>query len=197
VSTFRCIFAVLTIAIANLSYAWAPFGPKTYEDCVLDGMKGVQSDAAANATITACALKFQTQGNSSQNPKKSNMVRCGSEDVDRTEHARAEFPNPNDFGSLKIIRLAWEEPHNYSAPKVFRVYVQHSFPFDIEGFYLQGYKPDGSEDASYFCRGHIGANAVGYGTCSNIQESSKKFSVKSIVTPEMSTLALMKKLKKC
>lgn len=38
--------------------AWSPFGPKNYEDCVLDGIKNAKSDQAANAVMFACRKKF-------------------------------------------------------------------------------------------------------------------------------------------
>ena len=42
------------------------FGPSNYEECILDGMKGVKSDLAAKAVIGACARKFP-----SKNTKRS------------------------------------------------------------------------------------------------------------------------------
>lgn len=38
--------------------AWGPFGPKNFNDCVLDGMKGVTSDLAAQMVYRACQQKF-------------------------------------------------------------------------------------------------------------------------------------------
>lgn len=40
------------------AYAWNPFGPNSYEDCVLDGIKNAKSDQAANAVMFACRKKF-------------------------------------------------------------------------------------------------------------------------------------------
>lgn len=51
------IFFILTFTLIN-SYAWNPFGPKNYEDCVLDGIKNAKSDQAANAVMFACRKKF-------------------------------------------------------------------------------------------------------------------------------------------
>ena len=34
------------------------FGPSSYEECLLNNMKGVQSDAAAQAIVQACRIKF-------------------------------------------------------------------------------------------------------------------------------------------
>lgn len=37
---------------------WNPLAPKTYEDCVLKGMKGVSGDTAAMSVMGACRKKF-------------------------------------------------------------------------------------------------------------------------------------------
>lgn len=41
------------------------FGPKNFEDCILDGMKGVNNDTAANAVIYSCRQKFPNTSNTS------------------------------------------------------------------------------------------------------------------------------------
>jgi hypothetical protein len=40
------------------AYSQPLFGPKTYEDCILQNMKDVKSDDAAKAITSACAMKF-------------------------------------------------------------------------------------------------------------------------------------------
>ena len=176
--------------------AWNPFGPKSFEDCLLNNMKGVTSDQAANAVIAACKIKFPTQEKNSTSVS-SNKIKCGKYEVDKTENSRVEFPHPNKFGQLKIVKLGWEETYKYSETKVFKVYIQHSYPFDIGGFYLQGFKSDKSEDLSYYCLGNIGPNKVGFGTCSNVQSSSRTFAVSKVVTPSMNVLDLLKQLNEC
>ena len=53
---------VISICLALLTttnaYSWSLFGPKNYEDCVIDGMKGVTSDVAAKEIKQACRKKF-------------------------------------------------------------------------------------------------------------------------------------------
>ena len=51
------IFLILSFFAIN-SYAWNPFGPNSYEDCILDGIKNAKSDKAANAVVYACRKKF-------------------------------------------------------------------------------------------------------------------------------------------
>lgn len=51
------IFLIAIIFTIN-SYAWNPFGPNNFEDCVLDGIKNAKSDQAANAVMSVCRRKF-------------------------------------------------------------------------------------------------------------------------------------------
>ena len=102
---------------------------------------------------------------------------------------------PNIFGTMKVVKIAWETD-GYGQKK-FKAYVQHTYPFEIQGFYLQGYDAVSKEDASYWCGGNVSANAVGTAVCANVQTSSKTFGIKAVVTTEQNHLALMKKLKLC
>ncbi len=54
----KLLFAVVLTATINVP-AWAGwFGPDNYEECILDSMKGVTSNAAAVAIAQACRAKF-------------------------------------------------------------------------------------------------------------------------------------------
>lgn len=57
---FWLVFASLALIAPPLAQAqwWNPLAPKTYEDCVLKGMKGVSGDEAAYAVMRACRKKF-------------------------------------------------------------------------------------------------------------------------------------------
>ena len=56
------LFVLLPLALyvvyPSSAHSWNLFGPKNYEDCVLDGIKNAKSDQAANAVIHACSQKF-------------------------------------------------------------------------------------------------------------------------------------------
>lgn len=53
-----CTVFVIYLLLSSHALAWSPFGPKTYEDCILQGMKGVTSDVAARTIQAACSEKF-------------------------------------------------------------------------------------------------------------------------------------------
>lgn len=53
----KSIVATACFLVADAAMAgW--FGPSSYEDCVLENMKGVTSDTAAVAISRACSAKF-------------------------------------------------------------------------------------------------------------------------------------------
>lgn len=186
------VFALFSLH-QNIAYSWSLFGAKNYDECILENMKNVKTDQAANAVAYACASKFPSEI-SNEKPKK---LRCNGNDIDPNEFSEVQFPVPNEFGTLKIVKLAWEPLYKYSSENVFRAYIQHSYPYSIQGFYLQGYTSKNAEDASYWCSGTIGSNAVGSAVCQNVQNSSKTFAVKTVVTPRTNVYELLKSIKKC
>lgn len=54
-------FFLFALLPSTLAAGW--FGPKNYEDCVLDNMKGVESDKAAILISKSCHLKFPEKKN--------------------------------------------------------------------------------------------------------------------------------------
>jgi hypothetical protein len=76
----RVVIALLLCSLATSSNAWTLFGPKNYDECILEGMKGVTSDKAANAVIQACLNKFST-------PKKT----CTPSPFAKKDYANLEF----------------------------------------------------------------------------------------------------------
>ena len=53
----------LLIGYAETSSAQL-FGPRNYEDCIIEGMQGVTSDRAAQAVASACLIKFSKRSRS-------------------------------------------------------------------------------------------------------------------------------------
>jgi hypothetical protein len=52
--------SLMLLALINLNsaLAWSPFGPNNFNDCVLDAMKGVTNDTAAQMVYKSCQQKF-------------------------------------------------------------------------------------------------------------------------------------------
>ena len=55
-NTKICISIILTIVCKSAISGW--FGPSNYDECVIEGMKGVNGDIAARAIIKSCLNKF-------------------------------------------------------------------------------------------------------------------------------------------
>jgi len=71
---FIVIF-VLTIIGPNHQTAMAGwFGPSNYDECILDGMKGVTSDLAARAVAGACARKFRSKSKTETTPTNKREI---------------------------------------------------------------------------------------------------------------------------
>jgi len=54
----RLFFFAILIFNFNYSYAWSLFGASTFEDCILENMKGVTNEDAALQIRAACMMKF-------------------------------------------------------------------------------------------------------------------------------------------
>lgn len=52
------ILIVLLCLQSGISNAWTLFGPKDYDECILQGMRGVTSDTAAAHIARSCRAKF-------------------------------------------------------------------------------------------------------------------------------------------
>ncbi|MGE4441914.1 MAG: hypothetical protein AB7D27_10565 [Desulfomicrobium sp.] len=77
------MFALCSCVVVNESYAgW--FGPSNYDECILDNMKNVDSDAAARLVAQACRKKFPVN-------KNSNSIQELKEDVVNKIEGKASF----------------------------------------------------------------------------------------------------------
>ena len=108
---------ILAILMLNQIAAFAGlFGPSNMDDCVLEGMKGVQSDVAAGAIYRACKQKFPPP----KAPEKP-MITSGKPRLDIWDNRNLAFLN-------KIGIVSWRD--SWTAV----VTNKNSFP--ITGVYL-------------------------------------------------------------
>jgi hypothetical protein len=57
---FATLIMTVSLVLVNANaYAWSLFNKQTYEECILESMKGVTSDDAANEIKMACILKTE------------------------------------------------------------------------------------------------------------------------------------------
>jgi hypothetical protein len=50
---------LLLMFVSSSCFAWSVFGPKDYDECILENMKGVNNDIAAHAVKKSCREKFK------------------------------------------------------------------------------------------------------------------------------------------
>ena len=98
-------FSLLLVGFAETSSAqWRFFGPSDYDECILDGMKGVTSDLAARAIIVSCRGKF---------PSKTNTTRSGGQNL-----------TSNELSNVKNTGRSWS---NYFSSATFDIYNGNDF----------------------------------------------------------------------
>ena len=58
-----CAFLALGLMGHGAAHAVSIWGPKNFDECILENMKGVTSDTAANAIYASCSNKFTSDSN--------------------------------------------------------------------------------------------------------------------------------------
>ncbi len=155
----------LLLALFYAAYANAGlFGPSNFEECVLDQMKGVKSDAAANAITFACRSKFPAKQDT-----KAEQKRYGYPRIDIWNKPY----NASIFNNLTIIKGI---DGNYS----FQLTVTNQTKLDLTGLYIGIPKSSASgkcerDESSYReiyqCEGNLPASTTSTLNCSKFQGS--------------------------
>ena len=58
----KTFLLIILATVCNTASAWSLFGPKNYEDCVLEGLKGIpNNDNAVSMVRQACKKKFPAE----------------------------------------------------------------------------------------------------------------------------------------
>jgi len=153
---FAFIVLVFIITSFGNSFAWSLFGPKNVQDCILDGMKGVNNDFAAGQVYRACKEKF---------PEKKSIV----------PKTRSGTPRVNIWdGNAGAVLVANIEVGSWNGAKLS---VTNRNKFKLTGVYI-GVVDDKNKDKNqckpiekhykeiYFCSGSVGANLTGSVDCS-------------------------------
>lgn len=185
---------LLTVVLSfNHAYAWSPFGPNNFEDCVLEGVKDAKSDAAAQMVAQACRMKFP-KGESAK------KVKCGNKEVLSTEEGSVRFETPLSYlgggeFNANINRLVYEA----AAGDKLVAYVQSNLPFGLIEITLKGYaRKDKTESVGSFrCTGYGSQNTVGRFTCLNVNDKAKSFELESVTGEKINFVKMMKSLGEC
>ena len=90
------IFAALLLP--KTSFAWSPFGPSDYDECVLESMEGVKSDLAAKLIMNSCLEKFP--------PKSKPEVSCKEHKLQPAEVSKIQgSASIGDYGPMFMGKL--------------------------------------------------------------------------------------------
>lgn len=132
---------LLLLLVSTNVFAWSLFGPKDYGECVLDNMKDVKTNAAANIINRACEDKFK-KGN-----KEKKLNECVLENMKGVRTNRAAH----------IINKACEDKFKKKKPPQEDLY---DIPL-VSGGILQAPKGMPREEALAEARAK-GIDAVGF-----------------------------------
>lgn len=163
------VLFVCSVIYSPISNAWSLFGPKNFEDCVLDGMKGVTSDYAAAAVYKSCRTKFPNQ-KPIEAPKRSGTPRM---DVWDSGNGSSLVWNVH-LGAWKGQWLTVTNRNNFELSGVFVGIPK------VSGSACYPNKDDYKE--IYLCRGSVGANLTGSVDCSTLP-TNVKFCVTGLLGP--------------
>lgn len=53
------MLVLLLLVVSTSCFAWSLFGPKNYDECILENMKNVNNDIAAREVKKSCRMKFK------------------------------------------------------------------------------------------------------------------------------------------
>jgi hypothetical protein len=130
----RALICLLLLVTSNCS-AFEIFGPKTFEDCLLQNLKGVNSTEAVNAITAACSIKFNKSAsdNSSDGIKKCFVYWDGTQLVLGDKKPSSSFTTfrktYNDVPILDIsfpnvMTKSWGADRDKNADIFFNTYYQ-------------------------------------------------------------------------
>lgn len=161
--------SIALICAATTSHAGI-FGPSNYDECLLDGAKSAQTEAAVQLVIAACRSKFPPNNASNQNePEKSYRLFSA---------LKADRPGVNNvINKISIVRA------KSSRNKVQLTATNRNW-FSVEGVSIGIPKKRISscswnqEDYAEFydCSGHVGPQQTGVMDCEIPDASSRQLS---------------------
>jgi hypothetical protein len=164
------------------------FGPRTYEDCILDGVKTAKTNDAVTAVYFACEKKFPSKGRADSTEK----VLCGDIWVGKSERAAvANIPFSSKIGGVSIISSRWDG-------RALLVDVQNNYDFSLQAVRVKALLPGpSSSEIAYECLGYAGPKVVGGFYCNNFDSRIKYFNIDSVTSSEVNYLDFLKKFERC
>lgn len=122
---------IISMLLSANTHAWSLFGPKTYEECILQNMKGVTSDSAATQIQVACAVKFLDKKDNScekreLRPEELKLVKgtASFSNYSGEPYFRGNFYNGNQQIPLTDIIVSIQAK-NIVPPETYSLHLSH------------------------------------------------------------------------
>ncbi|MFL2503198.1 MAG: hypothetical protein ACJ0Q1_09870 [Luminiphilus sp.] len=124
------VWFVLSVSVCGEAQAgW--FGPDTYDECILDAMRGVTSDIAAREIRAACRNQYPPQPVEKKPEPKTRLLTPAEFERLQGKSARlgayfsADLYNGNEF--IKIHEIEFKHRYTVDGEKQYQVYKEKVF----------------------------------------------------------------------
>ena len=160
------VIGVLLAALVSYLAPWRALEPKSFEDCILVGMKGVSANQAADAITYACRKKFPASTRVEPPAKRSGNPRIDlwSSDAGKRLIHKVHvdsYSRRDAIGNRSPVEVTVT---NTGAFPLDGVFIGVSLPHEDRSCpdTVDGYK------GIHFCKGSAGSNLTGTFYCSDI-----------------------------
>jgi hypothetical protein len=75
----KLLGVLLLMFVSTSCFSWTVFGPKNYDECILENMKGVSSDSATMLIENSCRVKFIEEEVDNSKKHEWTLYRSGDE----------------------------------------------------------------------------------------------------------------------
>lgn len=185
------VITVLSFLLAvPISVQGGIFGPSSYEDCVLEGLKTAKTENAVSSLHYVCRKKFPEQ------KRVVEKVRCGKNLFDPNESASVSFEVPlssptRNFQvkTSRVIRI----------DNKIEIFLQSDLPFSIVQVKVSALaKPNDPQSVEdYLCSGISHPGTIGKFTCESVHPKTQYYVVREIVSSDINLLKTFRNLGFC
>jgi hypothetical protein len=165
---------IIVVGTFTLAKWWNPFGPSTYEDCILQGTHGVSSDAGVELIRSACVAKFKKSrlailpmAVTSQQDDAALLKKCKVSDSADSRSVFSIFKRPSLLVAANKLKRRSVSHDYYQSELSFQNGNGFAISAVAIGFTKQNSCPvkADSYDAVFVCGGYVGAGTYGSLQC--------------------------------
>jgi len=97
----KILSLILLLLVSSNVFAFSLFGPKNYDECILENMKDINSDVAASAVKRACHMKFKEK--EVDNSPKHNWILFNSYDEKTIYYDNSTITRKGKVVTLDVV----------------------------------------------------------------------------------------------